>query len=296
MSRVGDIVADPSAQLAPNTAYEHPHVARVAVVLPEDLGGELMLPRCRLRRGELAQVRKRHPGARGDLSERELRWLVPVVADTDANPGARRDIESGGARAHDLVTGLVALDRGDDIGGAPGALVDLALQDGAVARGVGAVVGQPGDRVGVAVLRGACWSRGRRVSLRRTWAFSLCEPLSSRLVRPRRAPRSSSGCSGRFPGGLPLGNRESRGRAPPQGAGRSRGATKGGARANEPRGRRSHREKPERRSRRPKVENCQLRGASAKAVPDHAALIQKPPTCSARQEHRAQRVPALLET
>jgi len=89
------LVADPSAQLAPDTAYEHAHVARVAVVLPEDLGGELMLPRGRLRSSELAQVLKRHSGASGDLSEREVGRLVPIVGDANANAISRRDIEAG---------------------------------------------------------------------------------------------------------------------------------------------------------------------------------------------------------
>ena len=124
-------VAHPAAQLAADAADQHAPVACVGVVVAEDLAGQVVLPGRRVGGRQLAQVRVGDPCSAGDLSEGEVGRLVAIVGDVDADARGR-DFKPRRADSKNLVSGLVALDGGDDLRGPTRPLVDLALEDGAV--------------------------------------------------------------------------------------------------------------------------------------------------------------------
>src|SRR5580658_958066 len=129
-------------------------------------------------------------------------------------------------------------------------------------------------------MAGACWSRGRLVSFRRTWGVLLVRAAFVSARSPRSGPPELLEMPGCIPGGASPSGEAGKAEAghPRRGPGGLEARPKG-ARANEPRRRRSDRENPERYEAEERRRSyCPLPGASAKAVPDHAAVIQRPAT------------------
>ena len=149
------------------------------------------------------------------LTKGEVGRAVGVVADVDVD--ARAWLESNGAHANDLVARLIALDGGDDLGGAAGAFVDAALKDARYCAAVGLSVG-----IAVKVEGEASVDVGSsNMGLLRVGSASL------RLVRPEAGRPELLEMPAAFPEGSPRlrGNRKSRSRHPKGRASEVRGAT-----------------------------------------------------------------------